>query len=62
MTICEHPYVLRHATLKTIPIVRWSNEQKKLREISFLELCARSDNPEALYRKGIVSLQCFKYI
>ncbi|KAG9129156.1 hypothetical protein Leryth_006455 [Lithospermum erythrorhizon] len=54
MSICDDSYVLKHASLEKFPVISWEQESKKIFIMSFLELCQKSGNPEALYRKGVV--------
>ncbi|KAG9137713.1 hypothetical protein Leryth_019290 [Lithospermum erythrorhizon] len=55
LIISYDKYVLKNARLDKSHVISWHiDESKCLFQKSFLNLCVKSRNPEALYRKGIV--------
>ncbi|CAH8382751.1 unnamed protein product [Eruca vesicaria subsp. sativa] len=50
---CDETYVISRLSLHELPLFHWSKNQERFS--NFFERCRRHENPEALYRKGLIS-------
>ena len=56
----DDKYIIQRASLDDFPVVPWTPNNRK--QAIFSERCADLENPEALYRRGIVSVWISLYI
>ncbi|KAI3963618.1 hypothetical protein MKW92_036651 [Papaver armeniacum] len=47
----QDDFILRHASLDELPVIQWTS---KAEVASFLKRCEHAQNPEVLYRQGMV--------